>query len=178
MINKKSLKVVFLVLAVLGLFAGNYYVLNKKFEKRVVWMNLSKVYNEFGLKKELEAKFKTIESARMKLLDSLELNLKITAQQLNSIAKPEQQRLEEFEYNRQQYLAKKQQFEEDNVETQKKYNEQIMTQINQYVKDFAAENNYSVILGAEGSGALMYAEESIEVTNDITAYINLKYKGN
>lgn len=178
MLNKRNFKIVIFVLVAIGSLAIFYYYVNRQLEQKIVWININKVYNDFSLKRELEAKFKVVESARKKILDSLELNLKIMANQINAVPKPDETKINRFEYLRQEFLNKKQQFEDDNVAMQNSYNEQIMKQINQYVKEYAEENNHSVILGAGGNGSLMYAAEKIDITEQIIGFINTKYKGN
>ena len=71
----------------------------------------------------------------------------------------------------------KQDFEEDNDELSKKYDQQILDQLNQYVMDFGKAHSYAMILGSDRNGNLMYAEESYNVSADVIQFINSKYKG-
>ena len=74
-------------------------------------------------------------------------------------------------------MITKQKFDEDNQRTYDDYEKQIWKQVNQYMKDFGVENNYTYILGAEGSWQLMYAKENNNITKEVVEFINKKYKG-
>lgn len=58
------------------------------------------------------------------------------------------------------------------------YNNKIIQQLNQYVQDYGKENKYSLILGAEGSGSLMYGDADLDITEKVTGYVNRKFNGN
>ena len=59
----------------------------------------------------------------------------------------------------------------------KEYTNQVWAQINQYVKEYGQQNEFSFIYGATGSGALMYASETENLTEEIIVFINNKYEG-
>jgi outer membrane protein len=172
-----NIKVISLSCLVVATIIAGFILYSSTIKERNAWVNLNKVYGEFGLKKDLENKLKVVETARKKILDSLELNLKILATQLQAIKDKREEHVYEFQLKKQEYLLKKQQLEEDNTQLQSEFNEQILTQMNQYVKDFGISKNYSIILGANGSGAVMYAKDNIEITEEVLAFINKKYKG-
>jgi outer membrane protein len=174
--NKIIFKIIIGALLISGVVCLNYWLCGKQ-NKAIVWVNLSNVYNEFDLKKELEGKFRIVQTERKKILDSLELNLKVLGNQVELTKGKDETKLYEFQMKREEYLTKKEQFEQDNAQLQGDYNQQVLTQINQYVKEYALSNNYSYVLGADGTGALMFAEDGVEVTKDVLVYINNKYKG-
>jgi outer membrane protein len=178
MINKKNKNILGILILIISIISANYYITEQQFKKRFAWVNLSKIYNEFSLKKDLEKKLMVVETARKKITDSLELELKVMVNQfelLNDAEKNNQSTI--FQIKKQEYLTKKQEFDEDNEQLKTDYHQQVLTQINQYVKDYATGHNYSMIYGADGSGVLMYAEEKIEITNEVLLFVNNKYKG-
>ncbi len=175
--SNPALRITVSVLVIVIVIAATWLVSNRQFKKSYAWLNLNKVYNEFSLKKDLEGKYKVVEAERLKILDSLELQLRLMAGRAQAGAK-DAALAYEFQARREDYLTKKQQFEDDNDRLRADYNSQVLTQINQYVKDFAAEKGFSLVLGADGTGALMFAEESTEVTDQVLLFINNKYKGN
>lgn len=142
------------------------------------YVDLAKVYNAFGMKKELESKLEQVQQIRKIQLDSLELDLNVLAKNLQSPGVENRKGLEEqFTGKRQQYAFNKQRMEEESNSLTQTYDEQIWKQLNQYIKDYGKENSYTYIFGAEGSGALMYANETVDITERITAYANQRYKG-
>lgn len=178
MTNKKYIKIIVIVFFALSLIALNYFVTTNSLSKKNSWINLNKVYNDFSLKKDLEKKLLIVQNERKKITDSLELQLKVFVKQFEVLTDAQKdERSQVFQLKKQEYLVKKQEFEEDNNQLQADFNQQILTQINQYVKEYAIEHNYDFIFGAEGTGVLMYAKEENEITEDVLLYINSKYKG-
>lgn len=175
MLSKNFYRIAAVLVTAAVLLTATFYVASVAFKKQYVWIDLNKVYNEFKLKKDLEVKFKSAESLRMRITDSLELDLKIAAKQFNYSKNQDQQY--QFELKKEELFLKKKQFEEDNEQLRRDYNGQVLTQINQYVKEYAKAKGISLVLGAEGTGTLMYAEEATEATNDVLIFINNKYNG-
>jgi outer membrane protein len=161
---------------VIAISLGVVYFTNYK-SKKYAWINISKVYGDFFLKKELENKLKIVGDERKRIIDSLELNLKLMVKKLEQDPMKNETAMEEFQAKKEKFFELKQQFEADNEQLQENYNKQVLTQINQYVKDYAEKNNWDMIFGADGTGAIMYAEGNIEITNDVIVFINTKYKG-
>jgi len=144
--------------------------------KKIKYVNLGQLYSDFEMKKELEATYVTVQKGRKHQLDSLEMELKFLNNKLDKEGEtPELVRI--FEEKRQNYLLRKQQFDEDDSQMQQQYTDKIRKQLNQYVMDFGKEKGLDYIFGAEGSGALMYAKEGDDYTKEILVYINNKFKG-
>jgi outer membrane protein len=55
--------------------------------------------------------------------------------------------------------------------------DELWKQINEYVQQFGKENHYKVILGANGTGSLMYSDKALDITPELTSYINSRYAG-
>jgi len=178
MLNKINLKTIFLIIVIIAAVTANYFINKHQFEKNYAWLDLNKVYNEFTMKKDLEKQYTVVESQRKKILDSLELDLKLLASRFASLNdKDKDEKAIEFQQKKQQYLLRKQEFDEDNEQLKTDYNQQVLKQINQYTKEYAIKKEYAIVLGAEGSGTLMYANESINITKDVLKFINNRYKG-
>lgn len=154
-----------------------FLIFNKKDTKRIAWVNINKVYNEFVFKKELESKLTITQQARKTIIDSAEFELKVLSREIKAEKGKDKNKIALFEVKRENYINKKNELEQDNEVLQKQYNEQILNQINQYLKDYGKQNKYAYILGADGGGTLMYADETNDITEAIVSYINEKYKG-
>ncbi|HXA01110.1 MAG TPA: OmpH family outer membrane protein [Cytophagaceae bacterium] len=130
----------------------------------------SKIFKEFKGTKELEKKFVALQDKQKYILDSLGLEI---------------QTLEKFSRSNSGILFKKKQtydqlsaqFSQSNQEQYKQYSEGIWKQINQYLNDYGKENHLSYIYGADGTGSLMYADSTLNVTEHVIAFINKKYEG-
>ena len=144
---------------------------------RTGFILLTSVYSNFDMKKELEKKFTETKKEREKLLDSMAIQLRILANQLDSQKVHDQKLITIYNYKREEFLQKRKSFEEDNKQLSDQYDKQIITQLNQYVKDFGAQNQYEYIFGNDGNGSLMYAQETNDLTKLVTDFINRKYSG-
>ncbi len=175
--NNPVFKILGLLITAALVVGGIYLFNNWQFNKRYAWINLNKVYNEFGMKKDLETQLKNVEAERRRILDSLELHLNLVAARLEREKVVDNKVMESFQAGKEEYMTKKQKFEEESERLRDEYNRQVLTQINQYVKEYAHAGHISMVLGADGTGAVMYAEESTDITDKILVYINNKYKG-
>lgn len=147
--------------------------------KKTAWVDLPKVFNEFEFKKELEKNYIKSEEARKKITDSLELELQIMLKSFEGKKETEitNEKKSEFQIKRENYLRKKEQFQQDDAQMKSEFNGQIYKQLTQYVKDYGKEKDLAVVLGAEGSGVILYGDENNEVTTEVIDFINNKYKG-
>lgn len=138
---------------------------------------IQEVYARFDLKKELEKKFELTKNTRQKVLDSLAFELKMLAKKIDS--EKGKNREDEISYNRkrEEFYQRRQTFSEDNDQLSRQYDQEILSQLNQYVSDYGKENNYKYIFGNDGNGSLMHAEESENITKEIIEFINKKYRG-
>ncbi|MCA6363634.1 MAG: OmpH family outer membrane protein [Bacteroidetes bacterium] len=140
------------------------------------YIEVGKVVENFTMKKELEARMTTTQQQRKTILDSMEIRLRGIAATLPADAKETNPEVQAFTRDRDQYLDLKKRFDEDNLALEQQLNTQLFNQLNQYIKDYGKENGYRYIFGAEGSGTMMYAQENDDLTQQVTAYINSRYK--
>lgn len=137
---------------------------------------ISEVFNEFELKKEMAAKYEVTRNARKKILDSLQIDLSVLSRRLQS-GQPSNEDKDLFERKRIDYGQKSQMFDEDNRQMSQQFDEQIVKQLNQYVADFGKEKHYDIIYGNTTNGSIMYGTDELNITKDVIAFVNSKYKG-
>lgn len=137
---------------------------------RVAYMDLPKAFEAFDMKKALQSKLESELKEKNKVLDSLKLSLGYlpmsTDTEKGIIAA-----------KRNELLQVSESFQLQHQQSIKDYDQQIMNRLNQYVKEYADKKGYDFILGAEGSGVIMAANESLDVTTDLIGFINQKYQG-
>jgi outer membrane protein len=171
--NKTWLVIIsLLVLVLLGLQL--YDSLNKP---QFAYVELKVVFEKFELKKELEQKLKQTLQARQKILDSLQSGLNILARKIEAENEKNSNDITLFEGRREEFIRKKKEVEEDNYALTQKYDNQIYDRMNKYIADFGAEKKYTFIFGKNDAGYLIYGAEKINVTPEVSEYINKKYKG-
>lgn len=155
-----------------------FFVLLESKKDKTAFIRLEKVYEDFQLKKDLEAKFKYVESKRKSMLDSLELELKLLYQRISQEKSANKGILENYEAKKETYFVRKQQYSEDNQKLMDQYHSQIISRIGDYSSTFGKLNGYAYIFGTESSGSVMYSKEDMDVTTEFLKFINNSYKAN
>jgi outer membrane protein len=143
----------------------------------VAYIELGKIFNDFDMAKQYHKKLESVAFARKGIIDSLELNLRSQSRAIQSAAHQSKDQIEKFQLDKGYYEDKKRQFDEDNNALQKEYNEEIIKQLNQYVRDYGEKSGYDFIYGAEGSGVIMYGNDKLNITAEVTKYINERFNG-
>lgn len=177
-LNKKS---VWMSLA--GVFFSATVIVScyslRKPVSQTAYVDIGIIYNEFGLKKELETKYTNVQSTRKRIIDSLGLELTILSNRVKqNLASDLKDSIgQQFTAKQQEYMYRKQAFESDNDAVTEQYSAQIWKQLNQYITDYGKANGYDYIFGGDGSGSLMYAREGLNITDQVKTYVNQRYKG-
>jgi outer membrane protein len=165
--KKVGIIVGIIILLVVGAFICMPFVIKDK----IAYVNFMQIYDGFKMKKELEAKLTLSQQARKNFIDSLENDIRemhpSTDDKLNAVIGYQKKFIEE----------KYREFDELNQKQAEDYQKQILLQINTYVKEFGKLNRYQYILGANGEGTLMYAEESKDISAEVLQFINNRYEG-
>lgn len=140
------------------------------------YVKMGELFEEFELKKQLTSQLEQTVSARKNILDSLKLNLEMMVVTIQGgTANDSLKNI--FLYSKEQFLKKQEQFEGENQRLQEEYDSQIWTQLNEYIEDFGEEKRLDYIFGANGTGTIMYGNESKDVTKEVVTYVNKKYVG-
>lgn len=171
--NKTKLKYI-LIIVLLGTLSISLFNLFNK--PKTAYVDTVKVYNSFEMKIELEKKLEETKNARARILDSLLNEVETVVSYLRQYEKDKEAE-NKYEFLRQQYLNKEQQFDEDNRALAQQYTDQVWNQLNQYVKDFGVNQKYEYIYGTIGQGNLMYAKEQLEISDELLKYVNERYQG-
>lgn len=163
------------VVLLVGIVSIQLFMLFSK--PKIAFVDTSKVYNEFKLKIELETEFKKIETARKIVLDSLMIDIKALSKEIELSNGKDKEKVMRFSSQKERFILKQKQFEEDNQALAKKYTDQTWNQLNQYISDYGEEKGYVYILGANGDGNLLYAQKTNNVSDELITYINNRYNG-
>ncbi len=155
----------------------SFFTMSATSSRPLPYVVSEKLFMDFEMTKELRANLELTVNQRKAILDSLGLNLKMLAEEVSRSSKQNENQRLYLNHLQEQYLQKKQEFEEDNQALTNKYDEQIWTRINLYAKAFGEKEGYDYIYGANGNGSILYAKESLDVTDRVLKYINSEYKG-
>lgn len=161
--------------------ALTYYFISGEQDK-TVYINNQQLFDEFLLKKELEKEYLSIEKRMTIELDSLKnmisgLNTELNKLNLEGKLSKDDPKVQQFN-SLQEFAMNK----EEEIKTRAQalitdYDAKIWKQLNQYVKDFSEKEGYDFVLGSKGDGNLMYAKDGNDVTKELIAYANNRYKG-
>ena len=135
---------------------------------KIVHIQSAQVFAEFQLKLELESKLSNLEQSRTRVLKELELEIKAMESRAGAA--------DTLQFLVDQYVAKEAEFAKDQSEQSEQFTEQIWTQLNQYLQDYCDAEGISYLLGADGSGHLMGADENKDVTEEVIAFVNQQYQ--
>lgn len=142
-----------------------YWVSTKS--KSMVYVRSNELFEKFTYAQELEKKFQSMESQRKFYLDSLGIRLN----SMRNASPAERMALQK------EFLQKKDFFQNDNLQTVERFNKLIWKQLNQYLQQFCEKEGYSVVLGNDGSGAVLAGDKSHDVTEAAISYCNAQYTG-
>ncbi len=172
--NKQSI----ILLIFIGLSVLLYIAFIKYYEQKFGYIEIKTVFENFSMKKELEAKYKNTENLKKKILDSLQFEIAVLESSLQKTSQSNAFKNEIEKYNKikEEYFLRRKQYEEDALRLTETYDNQIIEQMNQYIKQYGEENNYTYIFG-NANGSIMYAKESENITKKVIDYINIKYQG-
>jgi outer membrane protein len=170
--NKLS---IFLIICILGIIT--YLALTHRAERKVGYVLIKELYNGFEMKKQMEQKFIQEKQKGDKLLEGLKFELNDLLKKIDAEKEKNPKTIEEFKKKKEDFYQAKSSHEEENAKLSQQFDEQILTQLNQYVKDYGIENHYDLLFGNDGNGSLMFATEDLNRTKEVLEYINAKYNG-
>ncbi|WP_044397223.1 OmpH family outer membrane protein [Lacinutrix sp. Hel_I_90] len=135
-------------------------------EKKQVYIDNIKLFNNFKMSKEMNLLHKNKIETQAKKVDSL--------YQLFQISIQEKKEDKLLQYNLQQ--------ENNKLEEYQNYfttsvSDQVWQRLNGYINDYGELKKYDIILGTSGNGNIMYSKDEFNITEDIIIFANSKYEG-
>jgi Skp family chaperone for outer membrane proteins len=134
------------------------------------YIDLNRVYTEFEYTKSMDKEITQVRMRRQQTLDSLRYQIETLRASSNS----DENRIRSLEAH---YVSKRNYFQETANDLVKQGEDKVWNQINSYSVDFSKQNDISLLVGANGSGNVMYGRPEIDLTEIFIDFINLRYKG-
>lgn len=160
-LDKLLLYMMSIVVVVLAIYTVST-VLSKK---EVAYIDISKLTEDYELKKDLE----NIASQNLYKIRGAIDSLKM----LQKLASTNNGRVDS------QLLHAEQVFNEYYAQSNQEINKKIWERLNPLIEEYGNEKKLTLLIGANGAGSLLYADKGRDLTADLTAYVNRKYaKGN
>ncbi|MBL4706129.1 MAG: OmpH family outer membrane protein [Flavobacteriales bacterium] len=165
-----------LVLGIGVLSVLNYLNRPEDKQEKVAYVDLTKVFNEFEMKKELQGKLEGEIGEKKQVLDSLVFKLSIAKSNAEMPGAAEEVR---WKYQQMQnyFFQEKKAYEGYSIAQTHNYDEQILKQMGQYISDYGDEKGFKLILGKNESGNVLYGDDPSDITEELIISINAKYQG-
>ena len=155
-----------LIFSLIIMLLLNYF--QDKEHQEIVYIDNVVLFNGFNMTKDIRKVEEAKINKQAKDLDSLYFKLDYISYANDPLSKRLQQQIA--------YKSKSLQELQDNY-TQN-LSQSIWNRINGYIKEYGETHSIQIILGTTGSGNVMFAKESIDITEDILEFSNRKYEGN
>lgn len=147
-------------------FISSFLILASKNNDKIVSVDNLKLFEGFKMTKEMKSIGNKEYASKKTHLDSI--YLKLQEQDLDKNTK---------EVLMKEFVSKREEFEQFNQSFAIQESDKIWKRINSYVKEFAKEKDYKIVLGSENSREVLYTSETIDITNELLLYINKRYEG-
>jgi outer membrane protein len=152
-----------LLISMLAFFLFFYF---SKLDKKIVYVDNNKIFEGFVMTKEMKRVGEKEFNSRKLVLDNLYTNL-----QSPSISASEKKVL------MQQFVQGKEELEQFNETFAAEQTDKIWSRIKSYTSEFSKDKNYQLVIGSDNKQTVLFADEKIDVTNDLLIYLNKKYEG-
>lgn len=169
---KGKLPMWIIIIAIVGYLVFDHFSKNEK----TGYIIVQDVYNQFALKKDMQMRYGKSHDARKRILDSMAVNIKVLGERIDMEKGKDTSDIREFRMKRMEYYERGKQLNEDDSAQLKQCDNEILSQLNQYIKDYGRENHYQYIFG-NGNSGLVTADDSKNITAQVTEYVNERYAG-
>ena len=168
MMNKFN--IISLLISLVALALSVYLYTGKS---KIAYVDVAEVYKEFELSKELQDKYAKSAMVRNTILDSLRFSINLITKQLDVIKNTSQREalIQKYTEKASEFQLREEQLRKDNDQQNQTYKGQIQTQLNQYITEFGKENEFDLMIGANGTGTLLYASDRQNITKELIKYI-------
>lgn len=148
--------------------------------KIAVVRSMDLIYQYNGMK-DAKAQFKNQTDGWKSNLDTLQIKYQTALSEYqskyasyNESQRQEQEKMLGVMKNNLEKYAKVVNTEASNQEQEK--TQAVLNQINSQIQDYAKRNNIDVVLGADGSGAILFGSEHFDITENVLKELNENYK--
>lgn len=134
--------------------------------RTIVYIDSVKLFEGFSMTKEMKRVGEKEFNSRKALLDNLYSSLQDPS--LSVLQKKEMM---------QQFIQGKEELEHFNQIFASEQTSKIWSRIKSYTNEFSKDHNYKLVVGSDNKQIILFADEKIDVTNDLLVYLNKKYEG-
>lgn len=149
-------------------FIINEFTSKNQDTSAIVYVNNIKLFNEFNMSKDLKIIYEKEIKAQQKIFDSIYEHYERNFGDYTETQKEEEySKIQQVRQNLDRYK---------NLLSHES-DQQIWNRLHEFLKEYSQVHSYKIVLGTEGKGNILYAEEGIDITTDFLEYVNIKYEG-
>ncbi len=151
-------------------------------EQKTAYVDTTVLIQEYKEMKDVEAEFSSKSEMVRQRMDSVARAFQQEVQeyqsQMNSMSETQRQEKERELMQKQQRLQQQQQMQSNRLrEESSAVMDSMVNKVKDFVKVYGEENNYTYIFGSNESANIMYAEEGLDITQEILGELNEEYGG-
>lgn len=172
-------KITFAV-ALIAFGAAVYSVIESQKTSELVYVDVNKLLEGYKktavVRAEFQKKSDVIKANVDSLLVSWQQELQAYEKERSKMTKKELELKQELLANKQEQISNYQEaIQQQLKEEDRKTTQTVINDINGYIEEYGKKHNYKIIFGASGSGNLMYAHESTDLTQEVLDGLNEEY---
>ena len=148
----------------------------------IVYVNSDSLLEKYEyfqkIKNDLEARKQRVETQLQQKARALEQEYMGVQQRLQTMSREEVAQAEQSLMAKQQEIMKSKDDQLKRLlEEEEKLNKRLFDNIYTYLKDYCKNTNYKFVLGyTRGSGGILYAKDSLDITPDVVQGLNKLYR--
>jgi len=175
----KKISLPLAIIALLVSLASFFYL---KSNTELVYVDVNKLMDGYKRTAIVKNDFKKKEKAAKANVDSLLTNwqseLKLYEKERASMTEKELELKQQLLANKQQQINNYQKAVQEQLgKEDQKITQTVVNDINDYIKEYGKNHNYSIIFGASGGGNIMYAKDASDLTTEILEGLNNEFEG-
>lgn len=127
-------------------------------------------------KTEFEKKSKVWQANVDSLIVDFQNELKVYEKERSKMTKKENELKQELLRNKQQQVGNYQQaIQRQSEEEDAKLSGEVVNEVNAFIKEYGKNHSYKIIIGANNSGNVLYAQEGVDITQEVLTGLNAEY---
>ena len=171
----------YLFIIITSLLFASLFIYVKFSQPRIAYVKTLEVVYGYNGMKQAHSEYKAQEENWQSNIDTLKwqhqqavIKYKSGLSDYSETEKKEQEKLiTDLEKNVRQYSSTVQQ---QAKERENEITEGVLNQINSFIEDYAKSKGYDMILGADGSGSVIYGDAKYDITKEVLDALNNDYK--
>ncbi len=174
-------KLTFPTAAIALILAAVALIISWKSQKDQVFVDVNKLIDGYArteiVRAEFEEKATTLRSNVDSLINNWQEDLKEYEKQRSTYSKREKELKQELLSTRQKQVNSYQQAVQKQLqEEDQKVTQTVINDINDFIKEYGKKKGHQIILGATGSGTIMYADEGTDLTDEVLTQLNAQFE--